>query len=433
MATTFAPPPQALTQEAAYNLNDDDILMDYEDEVPAATTNAPTASAVGGEVMNGGEMMNVEVANGNFGDEQILAEKIHLRGVDNMSTDNVKAFASEHFKEAAVVKVEWIDDTSCNLIYATPELALQALHAFQTQSGKLPLLALRTSKPAPSHPDSHLQVRLAKLTDRKEKGARERSRYYLFHPEDDIGEQRERLRRERPRSDHRRYNHYEDDNREHGYERRYYDSSEHSRRRERNVYNEDFYNEEPSATRSRRSESEYSRERSYSPDRKRRREGRDQPIELFPDISRRDRELDRDRAREPKELFPSRGESSRFRSERSASPERTPRIERKRSPLRKLVELFPERAERKTRGLEERIRIKGRTLEERISLGENEDTTGMGIRIKGRGSPRKDGEGDDLFAEKLRADKGMGLLSEEGLGRSLRRRGRRNRAEDMFT
>lgn len=48
------------------------------------------------------------------------------------------------------------------------------------------------AKPFPAHPDSRLEVRLAVLGDKKQAGARERSRFYLFNPEHDPVERKKK-------------------------------------------------------------------------------------------------------------------------------------------------------------------------------------------------------------------------------------------------
>ena len=66
------------------------------------------------------------------------------------------------------------------------------------------------AKPLSSKPDVSLYIRLALLSDRKAPGAATRSRYYLFHPEQDPEErrrQREQRYRNRDRDDYRRGGH----------------------------------------------------------------------------------------------------------------------------------------------------------------------------------------------------------------------------------
>ena len=54
---------------------------------------------------------------------------MHLRGLDNLTTKDITAFANE-YSTHKFEKVEWIDDTSANIIYATGEMALSALESF---------------------------------------------------------------------------------------------------------------------------------------------------------------------------------------------------------------------------------------------------------------------------------------------------------------
>jgi hypothetical protein len=58
--------------------------------------------------------------------------------------------------------------------------------------GRLPPLQLIPARPFPAHPETKLEVRLSVRSDRKQAGARERSRFYLFNPEYDPGERRKR-------------------------------------------------------------------------------------------------------------------------------------------------------------------------------------------------------------------------------------------------
>jgi Nuclear cap-binding protein subunit 3 len=108
----------------------------------------------------------------------------------------LKAFASEYFSTEEYERVEWIDDTSANLVYRTPEIALEALAAFSvvefSDVERLPQLQLIPARPFPAHPETKLEVRLSVSSDRKQAGARERSRFYLFNPEYDPGERRKR-------------------------------------------------------------------------------------------------------------------------------------------------------------------------------------------------------------------------------------------------
>lgn len=127
---------------------------------------------------------------------QPTPEKVHLRGLDNLTTKDIRAFASEYFSAYKPVHIEWIDDTSANIVYDSPEIAQEALLAFVAaeiaDATQIPLLQLLTAKSFPLHPETNLEVRLAVIGDRKQAGARERSRFYLFNPEYDPAERRKR-------------------------------------------------------------------------------------------------------------------------------------------------------------------------------------------------------------------------------------------------
>ncbi|KAG8526883.1 uncharacterized protein KY384_008312 [Bacidia gigantensis] len=152
--------------------------------------------------------------------EEIAANKVHLRGLDDLSTENIKQYSLEHFG-TQWERLEWIDDTSANLIYHTPDVASNALLHLTDQSVNIPMsispLDLRPAQPIGCRPGSKLQIRIALITDRKRPRAHETSRFYLMHPEHDP---RERKRGEDGRKDNRR-----------DYRKRRYSDEEDRRRR----------------------------------------------------------------------------------------------------------------------------------------------------------------------------------------------------------
>lgn len=158
-------------------------------------------------------------------------EKIHIRGVDELTTDDIKQFAADHFNIEKPTRIEWIDDTSANIVYSTPEVGAQALSAFTQVSeeedvSSLPELRLRSAKALNSHPESVLQVRTAVKSDRKKPRAHEASRFYLMHPEHDPREKLRRELAERRRTDG-------GDSSDGDYRRRRFDGRELRRRRDR--------------------------------------------------------------------------------------------------------------------------------------------------------------------------------------------------------
>jgi Nuclear cap-binding protein subunit 3 len=78
--------------------------------------------------------------------------------------------------------VEWIDDTSLNIVYESAEISMTALQTL-SYIEELPPSTLRPAKPlAGEKPIEGLKVRIAFMGDKKERGARDRSRWYLFNP-----------------------------------------------------------------------------------------------------------------------------------------------------------------------------------------------------------------------------------------------------------
>lgn len=122
--------------------------------------------------------------------------KVHIRGLDHFTTQDIRQFASEHYSTEHLQQraVEWIDDTSANIVYTTEEAAAAALKAFTDLAESIPEqlspLQPRRAKPLSTHPDTNLEVRLAIAGDVKAPRAHERSRFYLMNPEHDPRERR---------------------------------------------------------------------------------------------------------------------------------------------------------------------------------------------------------------------------------------------------
>ncbi|EKD20557.1 uncharacterized protein L3040_004152 [Drepanopeziza brunnea f. sp. 'multigermtubi'] len=231
---------------------------------------------------------------------EVTPQKVHLRGLDNLTTKDILAFASEHYDLHRPVRVEWIDDTSANLIYDTPEIAQAALVAFAAVEApdvsQLPTLQAIPAKAFPLHPDTKLVVRLAVVGDRKQAGARERSRFYLFNPEHDPAERRKQSNRG-PRN----YRDREDG----GYRSQRYDDNEQERRERESNFDASLYDDDAAAIAQRADRSTRRGPPSSSENR-----GREDRGGRYPKAAGR-------------ELFPSRDDrgSGRLRN-RSASPTR---------------------------------------------------------------------------------------------------------------
>jgi hypothetical protein len=171
--------------------------------------------------------------------------KVHIRGLDNLSSADVKQYASEHYSTDDFVRIEWINDTSANLIYATDYVAQEALSALtdsallNLQPADIPLLQLRPAKPLTTSTTTSLFIRLASTVDVKKKGAHEASRYYLLNPEHDPRE-----RKGGPEHGRSRRNWASDDDGD--YNRRTFDDYEHKRRRNdaSNAFSVDMYDDD---------------------------------------------------------------------------------------------------------------------------------------------------------------------------------------------
>ena len=113
-------------------------------------------------------------------------------------------------------------------MYETPETAQQALVAFSSveisDASQIPPLQTVPAKSFPSQPQTTLELRLAVIGDRKQAGARERSRFYLFNPEHDPTERRKQ-------AGHSRGNKYRDRD-DGGYRSQRYDEHEHRKRQD---------------------------------------------------------------------------------------------------------------------------------------------------------------------------------------------------------
>ncbi|KAB8648481.1 hypothetical protein FH972_026137 [Carpinus fangiana] len=146
------------------------------------------------------EEAQANMTNANVGTAQtdLAPEKVNVRGLDHLTTDDIKAFAAEHFPSEDITRVEWVDDTSANIVYPSAEIAGRAiLHFAQDASLSTDVLAsqpleLRQAKLLSTHLDTPLQVRVALMTDVKAPRAREASRFYLLNPDKDPENRRNR-------------------------------------------------------------------------------------------------------------------------------------------------------------------------------------------------------------------------------------------------
>ena len=59
----------------------------------------------------------------------VVSHKLNIFGVSNLSTKDIISFLSAYFGEASPeVKIEWIDDSSCNAVFDDPSFVTHILH-----------------------------------------------------------------------------------------------------------------------------------------------------------------------------------------------------------------------------------------------------------------------------------------------------------------
>lgn len=161
-----------------------------------------------------------------------MLNKIHIRGLDTVNETSLKEFVAAHAGAASLQRVEWVDDTSANLVFGSDASAQEALVALSAveiaDATQLPPLELLPAKAFAPRPEVALRVRFAVETDRKVKNAAERSRFYLMNPEEEEKARRRWQRDSRYRS--------RDDGRGHGYGR---DRRSDGRGRRRDPYDDE--------------------------------------------------------------------------------------------------------------------------------------------------------------------------------------------------
>ncbi|KAI0140556.1 hypothetical protein GGR57DRAFT_509331 [Xylariaceae sp. FL1272] len=227
--------------------------------------------------------------------DALALTKVHIRGLDMMNPNDVKAYVAHHCaaSDVTMIRIEWVDDTSANLLFADDALASRALQLLAASPGDnaLPHLPLRTflpAKPWAGRPEIQLQVRPALESDKKQVGAAQRSRFYLLNPEFDPEERRRRTDarryRDRQRDSFSRRRSRHDDDADDPFDVNLYDdgpaaaTTTHSRPRRRRSYTPD-------------SDAEEARRNSYRPS--------NCGKELFPTGGSRAQHRSRDRSASP--------------------------------------------------------------------------------------------------------------------------------------
>lgn len=335
----------------------------------------------------------------------LVPTKVHIRGVDIFTTDDIKAYASEH--SGAADRIEWIDDTSANLVYSSEGRAQDALIALCAMPiadpTQLPMLECLPAKPLSAKPDVSLQVRVAVSTDKKKVGAASRSRFYLLHPEYDPEE-----RQKREQADRSRYRSRDDRYRPGPRRRSEYDGEDDFNKLEPSFYDDprpDLRRSPPGDSirriRRRSPSADFSRERNFTK-------------ELFP--SRRHQDTSRDRSASPTRNALDDNRASAQRVKRQLSATSGPK------------ELFPSKADAPNLTQLDRLELtSGSGASNGAYSMRGSALTSSGnddFALKGASTTRV----KELFPDKFGDNAGEELFAGGAEGRGKRRQ----KAEDLF-
>ncbi|OAA64545.1 hypothetical protein SPI_03192 [Niveomyces insectorum RCEF 264] len=290
-------------EAAAY---DDNALLPQEDILPIDVDEIQEPGEID-EAAEAATAAAMAAAAADAAETTVVPTKVHLRGLDAFTPDDLKAYVAETTGAGGTPfeRVEWIDDSSANLVFASESAAAAALAALAALAiddpAQLPPRELLPAKPFAGKPDATaLQVRFAVAADKKQAGAAARSRFYLLHPEYDPEERRRsssnrggRGRDDGDRDRRPRYRSYRDDRGDRDADIR------------NNAFDVNLYDDAPPAARAKRSVHRGSSSRSRSRSRSRTR------------VRPRSRSRSSSRARfrrrnQNKELFPSSGRRELF-------------------------------------------------------------------------------------------------------------------------
>ncbi|KAH8652543.1 hypothetical protein BX600DRAFT_97018 [Xylariales sp. PMI_506] len=396
----------------------------------------------------------------------LVPHKIFIRGLDVLNPDDIKTYVGEHYIGGRFERIEWIDDASANLVFASEASAQEALIALSSVEiadvTSLPIQELLPAKPYSKRSENTLQVRIAVTGDRKQAGAAQRSRFYLLNPEydpenrkryrDRDGDDNRRRRGRHPREDepvdHFDVNLYDDDagvqsGQDHAprprRHRSYSPDYDSDRRRRGSSHRNNNKSKELFPDHSGAKGSSH-RDRSASPARDRDGDmGMDEyhKLEDSAERNRRGARAIKDRlsrSNKAKELFPSSAPSSE--SNRLEDADQTSSYLSSRFSL-PLYDGSHDEPSARPKKLEDRITVPGGSgrLAERIT----DPADNSGFNIRGTATQKGGNQGfsikgganktaKELFPDKLGSNAGKELFADKADGKSRRRQ----RAGDLF-
>jgi len=117
---SLAPHPQSLVEDVQITFDTD--MMDEDEALAYQQQPQQNAGELG--LMTSGVTIGFDTSGDmdtrmDTDTVQVAAEKVHLRGVDTMATGDIEAWARKWVgEEGGLVKVQWIDDSSCKQVTA---------------------------------------------------------------------------------------------------------------------------------------------------------------------------------------------------------------------------------------------------------------------------------------------------------------------------
>ncbi|KAK8035069.1 hypothetical protein PG993_010064 [Apiospora rasikravindrae] len=390
--------------------------------------------------------------------QTLVPNKIHVRGLDVLNPEEVKAYVAEHYPDSRFERIEWIDDSSANLIFPSEAIAQGALVALAAVEigdvTQLPLLELLPAKGFSRRTEVALQIRLAVASDKKQVGAAQRSRFYLLNPEYDP-ETRKRYRdRDSERYGRRpRRRSYDDEQREHYSANMYDDDADVPTARSATPQTRHRRSRTPNEDGNRRSYRESNRSKELFPEGTSTRSGsrrdrsaspmrdRDDDLDMHTrsadEAARKNRRGARaikerlSREDKSKELFPEKtlfSESNRLEDADATSSYLSSRF------ALPLYDNKDDEPQPRSKRLEDRVTVPSGRLADRIT----DPTARSGINIRGAANQRGSDQGfaikgtsktaKELFPDKFGSNAGKELFSDKLEGRTRRRQ----KAGDLF-
>jgi len=152
----------------------------------ASAPDVPEMSSVPSAETGAGDAAGDGAASAAGASDALRPNALHLQGVDDLSTSDIEDFMVAYYNKP--FQIEWINDTSLNVVYDDPEDAFQALVAVTAPEAfagdaQIAPEQLRPAKPHPRKPEVAIETRFAFVRDQKTSGSRSKSRYYLMHGE----------------------------------------------------------------------------------------------------------------------------------------------------------------------------------------------------------------------------------------------------------